>query len=64
MDLGRLMYNNILDEGSWNGGSAEKGKDSVEKNYLALVTELMGKMKEMSQYIASNYQRGAPKTNR
>ena len=43
MDLGRLTYNNLLDEGSWNSKASAKKSD--EKNYLALATELMTKMK-------------------
>lgn len=32
MGLGRLTYNNLLDEESWNKGSTTKVKNSAEKN--------------------------------
>ena len=57
MDLGRLTFNNLLEEGTWNGGGTTKGKELAERNYLALATELMGKMKEMTQKSGSNYQK-------
>ena len=46
MDLGRLTYNNLLDEGSWNSNGSAKKSD--EKNYLALATEIMTKLKSYS----------------
>ena len=45
MDLGRLTFNNLVDEGSWST-KPPKAKDA-EKNYLALATQLMTQMAAM-----------------
>ena len=41
MDLGRLTYNKLLDEGTWDNKSVPPAKKKEEKNYLPLATELM-----------------------
>ena len=46
LDLGRVTYNNLLDEDSWNKVSKKKGKEE-DKNFLALATEMMKKMSNM-----------------
>ena len=40
MDLGRLTYNNLVDDESW---IKKEAKMEHEKNYLALATELISK---------------------
>ena len=47
MCLGRLMYNNLLDEGSWNKKTTPKVEDA-EKIYLALATPLMTNMSSLT----------------
>jgi len=44
MDLGRLTYNNLMDENTWSAKPQAKPRND-EKNYLALVTQLMSQMK-------------------
>jgi len=44
MDLGRLTYNNLLDENTWSVKPQAKPRND-EKNYLALATQLMSQMK-------------------
>ena len=46
MDLGRLTYNNLLDENTWSAKPQPKPRND-EKNYLALATQLMSQMKAM-----------------
>ena len=48
MELGRVTYNNLIDEGSWRFISKPKAKGE-EKNYLALATALMTKMTSLSK---------------
>ena len=46
MDLGRVTYNNLVDEGTYQPGKAipKPKKKEDENNYLALATALMTKM--------------------
>ena len=41
MELGRLTYNNLVDEESWSCKTSQS--QNAEKNYLALATELISK---------------------
>lgn len=49
MELGRLTYNNLIEDESW---IKKEAKQEKEKNYLALATQLMSRM------ASSNYDDG------
>ena len=53
LDLGRVTYNNLLDEDSWAKVAKPKGKDE-DKNFLALATEIVKRMSSANGPTSSN----------
>ena len=47
MNLGKITYNTLTDEGSWRAKAIEV--KTAEKNYLALATQLMMQMNAMKK---------------
>ena len=41
MELGRLTYNNLVEDGTWETNSKPKETKTKEQNFLALATELV-----------------------
>jgi len=60
MDLGRLTYNNLMDEYTWNGKTQAK-QNNDEKNYLALATQMMIQVNSVSKNRNPGGQRGRGK---